>query len=77
MEARALLSHVALTRAIIDPDAVGHGTAAVDKFRHHPSDAKAAGERQHVAHRMVAPQGPLTPDEVEVNGQVEIDPGDD
>jgi hypothetical protein len=64
MEARAVLSHVGFTRAIIDPIALGHGSSAI------------VHRRLHLAHATAALSSVRPMDAVEVNGQVEIQPGD-
>jgi hypothetical protein len=68
LEARAVLSHVSLTRAIIDPIAVGRGPSAV------VVGAPSAPTGPHLIHGASAPSGAVTLATVEVNGQVELQP---
>ena len=75
MEARAVLSPVAVTRAIIEPIALGRGPSAIVGLRRPSSGAPSAGIRHHLNHGAVAPSRPVTMDTVEVNGQVELQPG--
>jgi hypothetical protein len=75
MEARVVLSHVTLTRAIIDPIAIGRGPSAIVGGRRPSSDARSAETRPDLNHGAAAPSGPGTMDTVEVNGQVELQPG--
>jgi hypothetical protein len=76
MEARVVLSHVALTRAIIDPIAIGRGPSALVGGRRPSSDASSAPTRPVLNHGAVAPSGAGAMDAVEVNGQVELQPSD-
>ncbi len=74
MEARAMLSHVGLTRAMIDPIAIGRGPSAIVGGRQPSSGATSMEAARDLGPGTAAPSGPGTMDAVEVNGQVEIQP---
>ena len=74
MEARAVLSQVALTRAIIDPTTIGRGPSAIVVGRRPSADATSAETGPALEHGAAATPGAGTMDAVEVNGQVEIQP---
>jgi hypothetical protein len=76
MEVRAVLSHVALTQAVIEPIATGHGPSAVVAGTQPASDATSANAGTDLGLATAAPSGPGTGDMVVVNGQVEIQPGE-
>jgi hypothetical protein len=73
LEARAVLSPLALTRAILDPIALGGGPPAlVNGLR--PAAAAPAAETA-TAFNQAALSDLVSHDTVEVNGQVELQPG--
>jgi hypothetical protein len=76
MEARVVLSQVTLTRAIIDPIAIGRGPSALVGGPQPSSEAPSAQTRPDLNHGAAAPSGPGAMDTVEVNGQVELQPAD-
>jgi hypothetical protein len=75
MEARAVLSHVILHQAITHPIAVGHSPSAIVDGRQDSFHAASAHARLHLEHGPAAPSGLRPMDTVEVNGQVEVQPG--
>jgi hypothetical protein len=76
MEARALLSHIAPTRASIDPTAIGRGPSAIVVGRQHFLLAASAHAGPHLDRGPAAASGLRPMETVEVNGQVEVQPGD-
>jgi hypothetical protein len=75
MEARVVLSPATLTRAILNPIAIGRGPSAIVGGRRPSLDAPSAWTRPHHNHGAAIPAGVRTMDTVEVNGQVELQPG--
>jgi hypothetical protein len=75
MEARVVLSHVTPTRAIINPIAIGHRPSVIVGGRRPSLEAPSARTRPHHHHGAAIPSGVRTMDTVEVNGQVELQPG--
>jgi hypothetical protein len=75
MEARTVLSHVALTRAILDPIALGRGPSAIVVGPQPSPEFPSAETGPDLNNGASAPSGPATMETVEVNGQVELQPG--
>ena len=77
MEARVVLSSATLTRAIINPIAIGRGPSALVAGPRPATGAPSAATGPVLNHGAAAPYVIGTMDTtVEVNGQVEIQPGD-
>jgi hypothetical protein len=75
MEARAVLSHVALHQAITHPIAIGRSPSAIVDGRQDSPHAASAHAGLHLEPGPAAPSGLRPMDTVEVNGQVEVQPG--
>lgn len=74
MEARAVLSHVAVSTAIIGPIAVGRGSSAIVEGPRPAPDATSATASPALDTGSAARSGPGSMDTVVGNGQVEIQP---
>jgi hypothetical protein len=75
MEARTVLSHVALHQAITHQIVIGRSPSAIIDGRHQSPHAALAHAGLHLEHGPAAPSGLRPMDTVEVNGQVEVQPG--
>jgi hypothetical protein len=77
MEARVVLSSATLTRAILNPIAIGRGPSAIVAGLRPATGAPAAATGPVLNHGAAVPYVIGTMDTtVEVNGQVELQPGD-
>jgi hypothetical protein len=76
MEARAMLSHVGLPQAVIQPIAIGRGPSATVDGRQPSPAAGSADAGPDLDRGPAAPSGIGAMDTVDVNGQVEVQPGD-